>query len=86
MSDREAIWPRAAATSRRGEIDEAPVKIDHALVAGRLVRFITGEAEQLVAQGREGISFPYPDDYVELVDVHGTCSEKNGAGTKMIAC
>ena len=31
--------------------------------------------------GREGISFPYPDDYVELVDVHGACSEKNGAGT-----
>ena len=36
------------------EIDEAPVKIDHTLVAGRLVRFITGEAEQLIAQGREG--------------------------------
>ena len=68
------------------EIDEAPVKIDHALVAGGLIRFITGEAEQLVAQGREGTSFPYLDDYVELVDVHGACSEKNGAGTKMIAC
>jgi hypothetical protein len=38
------------------------------------------QAEQLVAQGREGIGFPYPDDYVELVDVHGACSEKNGAG------
>jgi hypothetical protein len=25
------------------------------------------QAEQLVAQGREGIGFPYPDDYVELV-------------------
>ena len=49
------------------EIDEAPVKIDHAPVAGGLIRFITGEAEQLVAQGREGISVPYPDDYVELL-------------------
>jgi hypothetical protein len=83
MSEREVIWLRGAShVLGVGEIDKAPVKIDHALVAGGLIRFITGEAEQLVAQGREGISFPYPDDYVELVDVHGACSEKNGAGTK----
>ena len=84
MSDREAIWLSSGHVLGVGEIDEAPVKIDHALVAGRLVRFITGEAEQLVAQGREGIGFPYPDDYVELVDVHGACSEKM-APVQMIA-
>jgi hypothetical protein len=49
------------------EIDEAPVKIDHAIVAGGLVRFTTGEAEQLVAQLPKGVCFPHPDDYVKLL-------------------
>jgi len=58
------------------EIDEALVKIDHAIVAGGLVRFTTGEAEQLVAQLPKGVCFPHPDDYVKLVDIHCACPKE----------
>src|SRR4029079_4791972 len=58
------------------EIREAPMKIDHAIVAGGLVWFSIGEAEQLVAQFPKGIGFPHPNDYVKLPDIHCACPEK----------